>query len=652
MAAVAATLVGAPAPVAAADGGLVVIAQAEYQVMPVEHRVHVTVDAVATSLEPDTAEGRTYYSGITFAVQAGASNIAASSGGQPIGARVESAGDDFTAVEVTFGRGVFYRQSYAYRVSFDLVDPGGEGTRDLRIGSSLAAFPVWAFGTQDQPGGSVRVELPAGYTPDIQGWSMTERALPNGEVVLTAEPEDPLAFFAYVTADRPGAFADRQMALDVNGVRAQLLVRAWEDDPDWDRQVTRLLRRGLPTLQDLIGVPYGVSGRLVVEEAATSRLGEYAGIYNRVTGVIRVRYDADAFVTLHEAAHLWFNSDLFEDRWIGEAFAEFYGVTAGRRIGARGAVFELTDALRTVRIPLNDWGEIGVESLEVEDFAYAATYELAQQIADRTDLATLRDVWRAADAAEMAYQPVHATGPAAEGVPFDLAGWQELLDLLEERTGVSYTDLWQEWVVNDREQRQLAARQAARHAYVETVAAAGDWELPETIRADMGAWQFDAARGALDDANAVLAGRARIEAVAAELELTPPDDLRAAFEGTGGLAAAATEADAEQNALAVLAAAASELEGEPDLVDTIGLLGSDPEAELVAARDAFEAGDLEEATAAADRASDAREGADEAGQLRLAIGGGGAILLVGGVVGALTIGSRRRRGNGQPQPVA
>ena len=276
------------------------------------------------------------------------------------------------------------------------------------------------------------------------------------------------------------------MNLDVHGTRAQLLIRAWDDDPAWDEQVTRLLRRGLPALQALIGVDYPVSGRLSVEEAATSRLGEYAGIYNRVTGVIRVRYDADGFVTLHEAAHLWFNGDFFEDRWIGEAWAEFYGVTAGRRIGASGTTFDLTDELLDSRIPLNDWGAIGVESLQVEDFAYAATYSLARRIADRADLAGLREVWQAADAAEMAYQPIHAGGPAARGVDFDLAGWQQLLDLLEERTGASYTDLWQDWVVNDEQQRQLAARQAARHAYAETVAAAEDWELPESIRADLG----------------------------------------------------------------------------------------------------------------------------------------------------------------------
>jgi hypothetical protein len=650
IAAIGALLVGAPPPAAAADNGLVVVAQARYQVLPAEHRIHVTIDAVATSLEPDTADGRVYYSGITFAVQAGASNLTASSGGQPIGASVESVDDDFTGVEVTFGRGVFYRQSYPYTVSFDLVDPGGAGTRDLRIGSSLAAFPVWAFGTADEPGGSVRVELPAGYTANIQGWDMTESTLPDGGVLLSAEPDDPLAFFAYVSADRPGAFANRQLTLDVNGTPAELLVRAWDDDPAWDKQVTRLLRRGLPTLQSLIGIEYPVNGRLSVEEAATSRLGEYAGIYNRLTGVIRVRYDADAFVTLHEAAHIWFNGELFEDRWIGEAWAEFYGVTAGRRIGAHGAVFDLTDELLDARIPLNDWGAVGVESLQTEDFAYAATYDLAQRIANRTDLAALRDVWRAAASAEMAYQPLHAGETAAHGVPFDLAGWQQLLDLLEERTDASYTDLWQDWVVNADQQPQLAVRQAARHAYAEALTAADDWELPASIRADMGAWLFDEAREVLNDASGVLADRDQIEEAAAALELTPPDTLRVTFEATDGLQEAAREADAERDALAALAAASEQLDDEPGLVEAIGLLGTDPGTDLTAARDAFESGDLDRATAAAARAAEAREGADDAGRVRVVVAGG-AVLLLDALGLGLLFGRRQRRRREQPQPV-
>ena len=110
------------------------------------------------------------------------------------------------------------------------------------------------------------------------------------------------------------------------------------------------------------------------------------------------------------------------------------------------------------------------------------------------------------------------------------------------------------------------------------MAAAEDWELPESIRAEMGAWQFDDAREALDDANDVLRDRDRIEDAAADLELTPPDTLRAAFEGEGGLSAAADEADAEADALAALASASAQLDGEPGLVAMIGLLGTDPDS--------------------------------------------------------------------------
>ncbi len=86
-------------------------------------------------------------------------------------------------------------------------------------------------------------------------------------------------------------------------------------------------------------------------------------------------------------------------------------------------------------------------------------------------------------------------------------------------------------MVNDSQRQQLAARQAARHVYAEAVAAADDWELPESIRADLGAWQFDEARASLDDCEGRAGGNCyRIEDAAADLALTPPDTLRAAFE--------------------------------------------------------------------------------------------------------------------------
>ena len=79
--AIALLLGGAPLPAQAASGDLVVIAQSRYGVEPDAHRVHVTIDAVATSYTPDTPQGRTYYSGVNFAVQPAATNVSASAGG-------------------------------------------------------------------------------------------------------------------------------------------------------------------------------------------------------------------------------------------------------------------------------------------------------------------------------------------------------------------------------------------------------------------------------------------------------------------------------------------------------------------------------------------------------------------------------------------
>jgi hypothetical protein len=640
-------LVAVPPPTAAAGGGLVVLAQTHYEVQPDAHRVHVTVDAVATSYEPDTPDARIYYSGVNFAVQAGAANVVAFAGGQAIGAAVTRRTDDFTLLEVTFSRGVFFHQSYAYTVVFDLVDPGGAGTRDLRIGRSLAAFPVWAFGTQDEAGSSVRVDLPRGFTPDLQGDKMDSSKLSGGGTRLRADPADPFAFFTYIAADRPGAFDDTRLRVDLSDKEVRVRVRTWEDDPQWGQRVTRLIRRGLPALQELIGVPYPAIRPLTVEEAATSRLGEYAGIYDPATAEIRVRYDADAFVTLHEAAHIWFNGSLFADRWIGEAWAEFYGVEAGRTIGASGNTATLTDALLDARIPLNDWGAIGVESIEVEDFAYAATYSLAQDVAERTDLEGLQLVWQAAAGEEMAYQPNQATDKPITGVPGGVEGWQRLLDLLEERTDAEYTDLWLKWVVSKDQRPLLATRQSSRHRYAEVVEAAGEWELPLSIRSYMGGWEFETTDTALTQASAVLDDRQQITSLAADLHLTPPDTLQQAFEGDDGMDAAASEAGAEIAAMQQLSDAADGLDVN-GLLASIGVLGRDLHGELSRARASFSSGDLPAATQAASQVVDAISHAADAGRVRVIVAGGG-ILLLDGIGMGFLFNRRRRR---QPLAVA
>ena len=97
---------------------------------------------------------------------------------------------------------------------FDLVDGGGAATRDVRVGDALVSFPVWAFATDRTPGSTVKVVFPAGFHVDVEAGSIPDPTMAaDGRTIYPdrqARPR-PLSFFAYLVADRPGAYcgADR-----------------------------------------------------------------------------------------------------------------------------------------------------------------------------------------------------------------------------------------------------------------------------------------------------------------------------------------------------------------------------------------------------------------------------------------------------------
>jgi hypothetical protein len=646
----AATLIGGlpflqPSVVRAADTGLQLVVQTSYSVLPSEGLVHVTLDAVGTNTTPDPVGGQYSYSGAQFTVQPAIANVQAASGTTALGARTIQSTSQYSVIEVTFAHGVFHGQSYRFSVSFDITDPGGTPQRDVRVSKSFAAFPVWAFGSQQTPGSSVTVSVPAGYIVTVETGSLSRSTTPSGGTVLTATSiPDPYSFFAYLTAEGPNAYSDVNVQVPLPSGAVPVLVQPWQDDPDWGTRISDLIVRGIPTLQQLIGLPYQVPGRLTVQEAASARLGEYAGIYNDTTKTIDIRYDADGITALHEAAHIWFNARLFTDRWIGEAWAEWYGVQAAAKLGASGEPFTLTQDLLQHRIQLNAWGAIGSEDAVTEDFAYAASYALAVDIAGRTDIAGLQSVWQAAAGDQLAYQPVHAAaGAKPETATPAAAGWQRLLDLLENRTGRSYTDLWSTWVATPAQQGELTARTQARTDYQATITAAADWELPRIVRQDMSDWQFPAAEQLLSAADQVLAARSEINRQSTELELTPPSTLRTAFEDNASMAPAQREAGAELAALASIGSSTTALAHPLTPVEWIGMLFATPADQLAAGRQAFEHGD---ATTAANDAASARQtrlGAEESGRDRVLIGGG--VLLSTDGLAILALIARRRRRN-------
>lgn len=635
-----------PAVASAATPDLTLVTDARYVVQPDRSRVHVIVDITATNRKADTTTRRYFFDSAYLAVLPGTKGFTVSSDGLQPSVRVRSSSRSYTVLTIAFGKSLGSGQSLRLRLQFDLPDPGGAPTRAVRIGPSLVTFPVWAFATDDTPGSSVTVIFPAGYTVTALAGSLPAATTSSsGSLVYRTGPLDrPLAYYAYLSADQPASLVDSTVRAKIGTANVDITLRRWVDDPAWADRVGNVFRIGLPVIAGATGLPYPGGAPLVVEESASLTTGGYAGLFDAATRTVQVAYYADPFVALHEAAHVWFNGGLLADRWANEAFASYYAAEAAQELGLDLTAQQLTPELEAAAIPLNAWGAVGQDAAAVEDYGYAASYRLATLVAERAGPGVLRAVWQAAAAREAAYQPIDPARPretSAAGAP----DWRVLLDLLEERTGVGFSDLWSTWVVRPSDEPLLAARAAARTHYAATVRAAGGWELSEPIRRAMDAWRFDQAEELLDEAEAALSGWRSLQAAAAARGLALPTRVEAAFESPGGPAAALAEIEAERGAIAGIGTGDGAAARPRGVLETIGLIGERPDVELAAARAALAAGDPDAAVAHAAAARSIWLGADDLGRRRVAVALF-AILVVGGtllVVLAALVRRRRER---------
>lgn len=633
-----------PGTVVAVADPLAVVTRATYDLFPTEHRVAVTVEGTATSNMPDSAEGRYFYDTVPLAVQPEAANFAASGeGGAPLEVRVVEQTEEFIALEITLSRPIFYQESYAFRLTFDLADPGGDPYRWLVITSNFVSIPIWAYGTRENPGSSVTVNVPGEYRASVELGEM--RMLPGDDRAVSLRAEDvpdPLEFFSHVTVERRVALIlERDFTVQLDEGEAQIRLRAWEDDVAWADSVQETLTVGLPLLVEAIGLDYPISSALTVREGISGWLDDYAGIYDELNRTIEMRPEAEPFVTLHEAAHIWFNSNLLDERWIAEGFASYYGDTTASAAGFPVEAFDIDSPLLELRIPLNEWAEPGDADVLREGFGYAASQHAANEIAALAGAEGLRTVWRAIAADELAYQPVGARRPdtnaSATSEP-----WQRLLDLLEERTDAAYVSIWEEWVVTPDEEELLEERAPAREAYAELETAAGDWQLPRSMRLLMDAWQFADALKVIGDGHDVLDAWARLEERAAEVGLEPGRDVELRFED-GSMIGALGEARARLEALDVLDSGAERLARPSHLLEQIGLLGREPEALLEGAFAAFTESDEERAIELARDAVAVRDAAGDEGRGRVAVAAGAALVADVLVVALLWHGRGARR---------
>ncbi len=625
---VALSLAGPGARVArAATPTLTMVTSSTYTVLPEERRIAVSVEITATSLRRDTTTRRYTIDRAYLAVLPTASNfrLIVATGAPKV--TLSSQTESNTVLLLRFGSPLGSGKSMTMTLTFDILDPGGAPDRALRITPSLLAFPVWAFGSVGVAGSSVRLVFPADYVATIGRGPLVGPSIDEqGQVIYESGPlSTPETFVADVLADRPGVLLDGRRSASVAGGTVIFLIRSWPDDPDWRKRVTELLQQSLPVLAEDIGLAWPWDTELEVRETiADPEGGAAAGAgaasaFDDSTARLDIPYTADPSAILHGAAHGWFNARLVADRWIAEGFASLYSEAAGATIGVPVASPEMTDALVAEAAPLNSWLPGGAG----DGYGYAASVATARAIQQQAGDDELRQVWIDAAAGVGAYQPVGVPAAGPAGTPqrgLGPADWRSLLDLLEAKSDGSFEGIWRRWVVRPADARLLDVRYDARALYDATVAAAGPWVLPSSIRAAMGAWAFDAATEELLEVAEVLEQRDDVGRAAAAVGLAPSDAIRRAFEGSAGLATAGAEAVTERAVIGAFEATIAARPAEPDLIASIGLIGTNPEGDVEAARAAFAAGDLDATVRLAVSARSTWAGAPEIGRGRLLSG--------------------------------
>ncbi|MDW3220351.1 MAG: hypothetical protein R8F63_17215 [Acidimicrobiales bacterium] len=211
-------------------------------------------------------------------------------------------------------------------------------------------------------------------------------------------------------------------------------------------------------------------------------------------------------------------------------------------------------------------------------------------------------------------------GPVAEPRILD-PGWQTLLDLIERAGGVDdAASAFREMVTDDVDDLLIDRRAAAVVDYAALESRAGSWALPPFLRHAMAAWEFDTFFGRQAEVSDVIVTRDSLAGWAASLELEPRTDAQVLFEeAADDLTAVVDLLERQEMALDAFDEAEAAVTGDRGLLATVGLWGSDPDADLLALRELWAAGDDAELAHDAHELTDSIEGAVGRGTIRLLV---------------------------------
>ncbi len=625
--AVALLLVGVPQVARAAEYTLET--SAIYDVRPDAGEIAVTVEVTFTNTTPDPSGQFSVFDEVKLAVHDAALDVTATDDDDAldVGVAIE---DDVNVATIELRDDLRFEETATLELSYTLPDTDDA---QLRVRPSLIVFPAWGFGTSSE----VRVQLPTGYEVRADGDQLTE----DGAALISGPIEDPTQWLALVTAVRPVEYAEFAATVSLTGGTADLLVRAFADDPAWGERMVDLLTRALELMEDEIGLPYPRIGRLIFTESVSI---DGAGFAEEATGgtEILVAFDQPDFTALHQLAHVWLSPALIEARWIREGLASHVAERLAPELAVEVPYDPAARAedVAEASFALDAWSADA--GLEGETFGYAASWSLAAEIEELVGADAVRAVLARVAASIGPYQGTDIEPePGPEGVvaPSAPLTTRAFLDHLETISGIALSDLFADRVLTDADVQLLPARAEARAAFGALVGAAGDWGAPDAVRGAMTAWSFDEAQAQIDEAAAWLIERDELLEQMRDAGLAAPDRLQQQYRSYGGGPEAVAELDAERVVVEAYSATAMDVNDERSFIERIGLLGGPiPANELNRASGRFADGDLRGSLEALREAQTILASGETGGIVRLA----SAVLLAVVLLGLAVLLVRRR----------
>ncbi len=629
-------VVAVPVPAQAADG-IAVTGDVLYTADALHETLHTELTLAIRNVTPPTRSGSTttsyFYNAYSFGVHREAVNIQVLQDGAPADFEVTHDNEGTSRIDLSFNSNLNYQRSTTFSVTYDL--PGGpRSDNPFRVNGALTSAFLFAWG---DPGlSSVTLRLPQGQEPEFTG---SQNLLPSpseGATWVQTEIDDSFQWFAFVDARNDGALTIEPLSL----TNHPIVVRAWPGDTEWLSTVKDVLTDGQPMMQEVLGLEWPVDETLTVQESIDPTLSGYGGWFVTADALIEIGEHLDADLILHELSHAWFNGSLFEERWIGEGLAEYYGRKTAELIGEGGGIAGEPLSFHPSRFDLNSWPGVGESDQEEEIWGYETAFYIIQTLAEEIGEESMREVLDTAYNHKNPYLPSLTEST-------ELAGWQRFLDILEEVGGSSKaTGLLREWAVAETKGPLLDHRTAIRLRFHNLVAHADTWELPAMIAENLSQWEFEEAEPLIKEAEVVLDLRDSAEDQAGDLGLIRPATAEEAFEAESESFKQANAAiESELASLELYASASTASSADRSWIEELGLIREDPTSELEDAKAAFEAGQFERSDAEAQELIDLIAGAEDTGETTAqALGAIAALMFVAGAVPAL-LRRRRRRGD-------